>query len=539
VPLNGIWAAGPLVGLLLSAAGARAPMLPRAQDPEAQVPLPLEVNHAIASGVEHLKREQRPDGTWPGPDDVHPCGMGALVAYTLVRSGVRPSDPSLARALSALQACELKSVYSNAVLLMLIESLPAREAWRDRAQKALEFLLAQQHNGVWAYPWGEPDMSNSQFALLGLRSAHRLGLTIPAEAVRDSAEELWRWQDRTGGFGYAKDRPPTGGMTAATLAGFAVLDELSAEVPSAASSLRKHGRERESAVRWLAEHFAPSRNAYGVRGWTPTFGLAYLWAVERFCGLTQRERLGERDWYGEGARFLLDRQNPGGEWGRTEETCFALLFLRRATVSPPSNIEELTAALEQNAKLRAEPLRASPEVPAIAEWLLAGPWQGKADNSILVEPPFDPAKVRARERGKLAQQSFERVRLPTEAWCDLEVVTKRPGDALLWALATNVELEPSPGGKTVEPLGVLLWLTVEDGCAVWWDGEEVYRSLREQAPIEEDQSVKVRVMPGRHALLVLVEDDRGVSAVRVRVSDAGGRKLAPDCGLSWAVSGGK
>ncbi len=61
----------------------------------------------------------------------------------------------------------------------------------------------------------------------------------------------------------------------------------------------------------------------------------YLYALERACGLSGTEKLGAHAWYAEGAKVLLDRQGELGQWGKggasIAETCFAILFLRRAT----------------------------------------------------------------------------------------------------------------------------------------------------------------------------------------------------------------
>jgi len=57
--------------------------------------------------------------------------------------------------------------------------------------------------------------------------------------------------------------------------------------------------------------------------------------------LCATERFGAREWYAEGAEFLMKTQQPTGEWKaetgqfmaseKTDvlDTCFAILFLRR------------------------------------------------------------------------------------------------------------------------------------------------------------------------------------------------------------------
>ena len=85
---------------------------------------------------------------------------------------------------------------------------------------------------------------------------------------------------------------------------------------------------------WLDRHWAMSR--------APNHSPAshrhyyYLYAVERAAVLDRVKRVGGNDWYFQGAAWLLDTQRKEGAWERANandnvRTCFALLFLNRAT----------------------------------------------------------------------------------------------------------------------------------------------------------------------------------------------------------------
>jgi len=45
--------------------------------------------------------------------------------------------------------------------------------------------------------------------------------------------------------------------------------------------------------------------------------------------------IGTRDWYDEGGRWLIDHQADNGSWRNETDTCFAILFLKRATTPLP------------------------------------------------------------------------------------------------------------------------------------------------------------------------------------------------------------
>jgi hypothetical protein len=65
----------------------------------------------------------------------------------------------------------------------------------------------------------------------------------------------------------------------------------------------------------------------------------YLYALERAGMLYDTALIGNHDWYLDGARVILAAQKPDGSWAEsgpatmrpTWDTCFAILFLKRAT----------------------------------------------------------------------------------------------------------------------------------------------------------------------------------------------------------------
>jgi hypothetical protein len=65
----------------------------------------------------------------------------------------------------------------------------------------------------------------------------------------------------------------------------------------------------------------------------------FLWSLERVAVALDLKTIGKKDWYAWGAEILLDNQQADGSWqGNYAEcgadTCFALLFLKRANLVP-------------------------------------------------------------------------------------------------------------------------------------------------------------------------------------------------------------
>jgi hypothetical protein len=90
---------------------------------------------------------------------------------------------------------------------------------------------------------------------------------------------------------------------------------------------------------WLGKNFTEKENPkyQEPRMWH----LYWLYAVERVGILLGTEFLGRNEWYPVGAKHLLETQKADGSWdgvsigGATADTCFAILFLRRATKPLP------------------------------------------------------------------------------------------------------------------------------------------------------------------------------------------------------------
>ncbi|MEX1024760.1 MAG: prenyltransferase/squalene oxidase repeat-containing protein [Planctomycetota bacterium] len=509
---------------------------PRAQG-ESEPSLGLRVNHAISWGVDSLLEAQARDGRWTQVSEQrYPGGLTAFVAFTLLKSGVRRNDPAVSKALAALAETPPESTYGASARLFLYGALGSGGAQRSDIEYATNFLLANQRDGLWGYPDDPLDMSNTQFALLGLRAAADLGIDVPEGALVRCLDALLDLQSKSGAFRYKHDHLATLGMTAATLAGFATLDRFAESMRQLATNLRRAESARARADEWVRATFDPAENAMEDGRWTPSFRFATLWAIERYAGLSSEPRLIEENWYETGARWLLEVQNVDGSWGsETYQTCFALLFLRRSSFSgePPA---EVLAELDRRFQPRESP-RAKPAagVPFLEHWLVAGPWLGELGASGLDDPPFraDRTKIGTRQkvgRKKLRAATFERA-----GFTNLEFIVNPPpegGDQGAWraadhqliVVATNL-VRDAP--KDAEPIAAKLWFGFEDGWRIFVAGEEVSRGNRISVPppITTDVVVDVMLPPGKTSLVVVVEDVYGAFPFGCKVTDAAGQPL--------------
>ncbi|HVE39583.1 MAG TPA: hypothetical protein VNM14_06825 [Planctomycetota bacterium] len=195
------------------------------------------------------------------------------------------------------------------------------------------------------------DNSNSQYASLGLRACHEAGILFPKESL--ALAKKW-WMDcqhsgdkekkvATGKFtgeprGWCYDvrdgHPAYGSMSAGAIGSVALLDYM-------LDLDWKKDPVVASGMSWLSAHFTVTEN-FGPPQERPAgtaeFLYYYLYALERAGILVGTETIGGHRWYIEGAKFLVEDQKPTGAWEHagdwnkpTWNTCFAILFLKRAT----------------------------------------------------------------------------------------------------------------------------------------------------------------------------------------------------------------
>jgi hypothetical protein len=245
-------------------------------------------------------------------------------------------------------------------------------------KRGVDFLLEQQNaDGVWRYPGPEQertDLSNTQYALLGLQAANRCGALVPPKVWIAALEYLLKAQESYGrpclfkgnevrgryrmtwtepalarGWRYIPGETPkfpiTGSMTTAGMAGLIICQGELWNSRRFTGELRQQTRRGiRDAMAWLQQHYDVTSNPVerdpnqpaepdvrGPFGGEDPWYLYYMYGLER-AGILGRFRfLGPKDWYAEGAEELLRQQFPQGGWGPVHDTCFALLFLKRAT----------------------------------------------------------------------------------------------------------------------------------------------------------------------------------------------------------------
>lgn len=361
-----------------------------------------EINVAVDKGVAWLKARQEPDGgfrcKWVGQG--YKSGETALALLTLLKSGVRPDDPCIERGFQWLLQQPLQRIYEVSCAILALEArytpddkasiqsqdplatqirnrfgklAPQRD--RDWLANAVTFLVQHQDaSGVWKYPfYGDPDVSNAQFALLALKAAVRMSVKVPKEPFLKAAEYLLANQEAGGGevpqfevpaadqpinglhdrrareaekkkqrerdraaagsgsrtrepaavdettrtrapmkargWAYKPGASPRGSMTAAGLAMLVICKDELEDLPRYAEKL---GPRIDQAMRDGAAWVAQRFRVDRNPGAEPDWLFYWLYTLERAGTLLAVDRFGGRDWYREGADVIVKAQQGDG-----------------------------------------------------------------------------------------------------------------------------------------------------------------------------------------------------------------------------------
>jgi hypothetical protein len=231
---------------------------------------------------------------------------------------------------------------------------------KEKPQVRNKVKLTKKKEG----PAQRSDNSNCQYAALGMRACHDAGIVFPKSEI-ERCRQYWIATQHPGEKGAAKDRPAIasggnsvpvgdprgwcysdgqgsdcghggnayGSMTAGAIGAICIYDYM----------LGKDWKKDKPVLDGLAwvdknwsvtENVGPAETAKGqANGWL----YYYLYALERTGMLYDTALIGNHDWYLDGARVLLGAQKGDGSWDAshfkhpTWDTCFAILFLKRAT----------------------------------------------------------------------------------------------------------------------------------------------------------------------------------------------------------------
>ncbi|MEE2886389.1 MAG: hypothetical protein VX951_03045 [Planctomycetota bacterium] len=264
-------------------------------------------------------------------------GELALLCLAAIHDEVPHDDKVLGKALRRLRQARLSRTYDLALRLMVAvecPTFPGRKQVVTQDQRRLMRHLRRGKGFGYDKEGRGWDLSNTQYAVLGLRAAASLGVVPTEKQWRQVVRAAISAQDENGGFGYVNHLRPTESMTAA---GIAVLQICSAQLGEKISASLGIKKRLDAAWKWVADH----KGSIGDR---KTDNCLYFhYGLERAAILSEVTEVDGKDWYSSGAEMLLRTQKRNGGWhskpdmvrGKGEDgvdsvsTSFAILYLRR------------------------------------------------------------------------------------------------------------------------------------------------------------------------------------------------------------------
>ena len=320
-------------------------------------PAGREVRKSIDDGRRYLLGQRRESGSWEiGAATVaYPGGATSLVLLALLTAGVPPSDPVIQDGLKYLRTIELEPGSKTYVvgLQTMAYSQAGQAVDRERIQKNTTWLQDAQKANGWSYGrLGDPDNSNTQYAVLGLHAGIESGVRVDKRALENIRRFMVDSQipkaipgrPGTGGWAYKERNPPSMTMTCAGLSNLMItgmdLDVSKQRLEGGVikdCGLYDEEGPAANGLRWIGGAFPDELQAGNAATRLGPAQFYALYGIERTGRLTGRRFLGGHDWYEIGCRYLVSIQKGDGSWqglGNLDgapvvATSFALLFLAK------------------------------------------------------------------------------------------------------------------------------------------------------------------------------------------------------------------
>ncbi len=506
---NAAWL-GSLVVLAASIVASSVAPVARADGDDS--PLPVRVNEAVDRAAANLVKRQNADGSWQKDDAVHPIGRTALCTYALLHAGYAPDDEPVRRALKFLGVADgyattvvPRSTYEAGCLLLLLHALGRSQDGNVR--RVADWLVehVDPASGLWGYPSGSPDLSNTQYAVLGLKVASLHGHEAPERLWERLIRAVMALQAEGGAFRYRGGEMYGATMTHAALLVLRFAHEALGRHPD-----RKARAAMDRGAKWVEDNFRVDTAPFG-RGHIPDTYYYYMYGLERYAVIFGLDRVGGHDWYREGAEALLARRSEDWSWGKLEDTAFAILFLRKVALTAATghergerNTDDKFPAVQRD--------RPAADVAPFAAWLVAGPFRATpGEDDMLLEDHVDVAHAKPVAGGKAGKMRWEvvatdkpQLEFGDAPWCSRYCAA--------W-IVCDVERD------------AVLWLGCDDGARGWWNGAPL-PDMHHHGPVESDAyRFPVRLAAGRNLLVLQVENTTYGSYVAARISAPDGSRL--------------
>jgi squalene-hopene/tetraprenyl-beta-curcumene cyclase len=315
---------------------------------------------SIEDGLGWLRNHQNVDGSW-----YNDPAVTSLAVLAMLNWGYDESDEIVAKGINYVLSNinpdgtvynqDYRYTYYTSIAILPLAATGNAEYY-DEIQSMRDWLIGSQwdensfygsvdpsdwYYGGFGYGNGwRPDLSNTQWALVGVKAADRvLGLEATDTYAKAADYFLERCQNPDGGSYYTPGGGSIHTMTAASVWSYALCG-------------RGSSNEALAGIQWLTDNYSLTNND----GWGYWSEYYYKLTLAKALTMTHKVMLGGHNWFDELAQKLADEQYPEGNWpdtgmmGSEMSTCWAIMALQTRTL-PPSGDFGMWATLESHCDL--------------------------------------------------------------------------------------------------------------------------------------------------------------------------------------------
>ena len=287
-----------------------------------------QVRAAIQRGIENLYGMQNDAGIWDDPEEIeaghHHGGKTALATYALLEAGESYQNPKLSKAIEWLVDVKMTGVYSLSLRCHVWAALPQKFK-RYLVRDTMRLVNTVSGEGTYNYTLtGSGDHSCTQYGVLGVWEGAKRNVSISLDYWEKIERRFKSVQDQSGGWSYHPNNAITGSMSAAGLTClFITQDYLHTQDYRQVGAARRHVLQKHInlGLNWFDQNFEPHSNP-GSGSWYEY----YMYGVERVGLASGVKFFNGRDWYAEGAEYMINSVDGGISQG---QSAFAVLFLVR------------------------------------------------------------------------------------------------------------------------------------------------------------------------------------------------------------------
>ncbi len=261
-----------------------------------------------------------------------PGGITVTVVYALLSGGETSENPKLAAAIDYLRSNDFTGVYTLGMRCQVLRTLGTdddlKAALRRDGHRLVKGLSPDgMYDDYLGSESSHPDHRLTPYGVQGVWNCAQDGMEVPT-AYWTTVDATWRKIQKSDGSWNYSPQPKMvdfNQLFTMTTGGLAALFMAQDQIPANTNILHKAdpgSDEIEKGLVWLGEHF------------NDIFTMQYphyaLFGLEEIGAASGRKYFGGKDWYAEGADFLVRSQKSDGSWnGTATDTAYGLLFLAR------------------------------------------------------------------------------------------------------------------------------------------------------------------------------------------------------------------